>query len=725
MQDLPAHRKACILNGILHARRRMPSRHDNGSTCRRLVNVCLGVMMALAAAGSASAQSGGFPKLANIYTLGSVDPAVMPQLARWDLVVLSSVWTEAQLAQLRSYNPNILILFYIAPYDVPYPADPSDPWEYAHTVYAQTNDLWWYNRFGNPAVDWTAMRMVNITALGAAGPSGNWAQYLEDRIVSLVTACPSVDGIMLDNFYEQLSWNQPNLQLDSDCNPTHNPAGCNGIADTNAVLDTLWNHSLRSMATHLRQRFDGLEAQRARPLTIIGNSVSDYFAWLNGSVHETFPSGWHEVDAGNPYNYNWNYEMLDPRSGYLSAPFSTVPYPASIMNSVWTGSQAQPNRTADFERHKRFTFVSTLMGSGYYSLDAGAQLGNGALWWEQEYDAGGRFPPASGYLGHPRGAMMRIGLPTGPELVANGDISSGLTGWDYHPYSCTGSFSADSSILHSAPAAARIQVQTLSPGGEFKVWKTGLSVVTGGSYTLAFWARASTALDLAFHIYSDDCPWGTCLNNQSVQIGTAWQRYQFQFFSTGTASAALNLFVRQPGTVWLDDVSLRGGDTSVFRRDFDRGVVLLNYTSTQRAIDLGGSYERLRIPGSTEFDGRTLTSESVPPWDGRILLRPGILLDTGTPWVARGKLNQNQPNPFNPGTRIDFQLLAPESVHLAVYDIRGRLVRVLLDAPLPAGDAVARWDGTDRLNRPVHSGVYIYRLETPSFSESKKMTLVR
>ena len=694
----------------------MPYRHDNGSRCRALASFYLGIVIALAASGSASAQSGGYPRLANIYTLGYVDPADLPTLAQWDFVVLSSAITETDVAKLRSYNPHIRIFLYVLPYDVTYPGEPNDPWKYANSVYAETNNLWWYDRNVNPASDWPMTRMVNITELGAAGPSGTWAQYIADRIVSLVVSHPSIDGIMLDNFWRHLAWKQANLQLDSDCNPTHNPGGCDGIADTNAVLDSLWNQSLRNLAAHLRQRFDELEAQRGRPLALIGNGASDYFPWLSGSVHETFPSGWHEVDAGNPYNYNWNFEMLDPLSGYLTAPFSTVPYQATIMNTVWTGTWAQPDRTAEFERHKRFTLVSTLMGSGYYSLDAGAQLGNGQLWWEPEYDAAGR---GKGYLGQPLGPMARIGVPTGPELVANGDLSSGITGWDYYATQATGSLDADNSILHSTPAAARIQVQAVSPGGEFKVWKTGLSVVSGLSYTLAFWARASTALDLDFHLYADACPGGACLNEQSVQLGTSWQRYQVHFFSTGSASASLNLFVREPGTVWLDDVSLREGETTVYRRDFERGVALLNYTSSQRTIDLGGSYERLRIPGSTEFNGAAVTEESVPPWDGRILLR------VGSTAVPHGRLHQNEPNPFNPGTRIDFQLLSPESVHLAVYDIRGRLVRVLLDAALPAGDAAVRWDGTDRLHQPVHSGIYIYRLETPSFNESKKMTLLR
>jgi len=703
----------------------MPYRYNSRNARRDLAHLFLGIVLVLAAAGSVSAQPGGYPRLANIYTLGYLDPADIPTLAQWDLVVLNTVVTEAELAQLRSYNPNIRLFFYASPYGVPYPDDPNDPWEHANIMYAQSNDLWWYDRFGNPASDWPGSRMVNITALGSAGPSGNWAQYLEDSIVSLVTSRPSIDGIMFDCFWRHLAWNQATLKLDSDCNPTHNPGGCNGIADTDGFLDTIWNNSLHNLAAGLRQRFDELEAQRDRPLSLIGNGSSDYFASLNGSVHETFPSGWHEVDAGNPYRYNWNFEMLDPLSGYLTAPFSNDPYPATIMNSVSTGTFTEPNRTAEFERHKRFTLVSTMMGSGYYSLDAGAQLGNGQLWWEPEYDAGGRFLPASGYLGHPRGEMTRIGLPTGPELFANGDFSSGITGWESYGFSSTGSFNADPSTLHSEPAAARIDVQTVSPSGNYKVWTTGLSVVAGLSYTLAFWARASTTLNLNFYLYADDCPGSTCLRNQSVQIGTSWQRYQVQFFSTGSASAALNLFVGQPGTVWLDDVSLREGETTVFRRDFERGVVLLNYTGSERTIDLGSSYERLLIPGSTEFDGSTLTSESVPPWDARILLRPNIVLDVGTQLVPRGRLQRNVPNPFNPGTRIDFKLLAPENVRLAVYDIRGRLVRVLVDAPFPAGDAAVTWDGTDRMQRPVRSGSYVYRLETPSFSESKKMTLLR
>ena len=54
------------------------------------------------------------------------------------------------------------------------------------------------------------------------------------------------------------------------------------------------------------------------------------------------------------------------------------------------GKGPGPPRTQspDFERHKRFTMVSALMGDGYYSLDA-AETGHGSIWWEGEYDTPG------------------------------------------------------------------------------------------------------------------------------------------------------------------------------------------------------------------------------------------------------------------------------------------------------------------------------------------------
>ena len=83
-------------------------------------------------------------------------------------------------------------------------------------------------------------------------------------------------------------------------------------------------------------------------------------------------------------------------------------------------------------------------------------------------------------------------------------------------------------------------------------------------------------------------------------------------------------------------------------------------------------------------------------------------------------LDQNYPNPFNPSTKIDFSI--PESTHvsLTVYDSIGKEVKILVDDNLKFGNHSVSFDASD-----LASGVYIYRLETPKFQQSRKMVLLR
>ncbi|GAB4321495.1 MAG: hypothetical protein Kow0074_12510 [Candidatus Zixiibacteriota bacterium] len=89
------------------------------------------------------------------------------------------------------------------------------------------------------------------------------------------------------------------------------------------------------------------------------------------------------------------------------------------------------------------------------------------------------------------------------------------------------------------------------------------------------------------------------------------------------------------------------------------------------------------------------------------------------------ELAQNYPNPFNPVTVIEYALSEPTHVSLRIYDIQGQLIRVLRDQSQEPGRYRAIWDGRDQDNQPVASGVYFYRLETPSFSQVRKMVLLK
>ena len=99
-------------------------------------------------------------------------------------------------------------------------------------------------------------------------------------------------------------------------------------------------------------------------------------------------------------------------------------------------------------------------------------------------------------------------------------------------------------------------------------------------------------------------------------------------------------------------------------------------------------------------------------------------VDGETP--PRTALLDNRPNPFNPATKILFALARPEPVTLRIFDVAGRQVRELLaHEPQPSGHHEAAWGGQDDDGRMVAAGIYFYRLETPSFRETKRMTLIK
>ncbi|MCX6136232.1 MAG: T9SS type A sorting domain-containing protein [Ignavibacteriales bacterium] len=83
-------------------------------------------------------------------------------------------------------------------------------------------------------------------------------------------------------------------------------------------------------------------------------------------------------------------------------------------------------------------------------------------------------------------------------------------------------------------------------------------------------------------------------------------------------------------------------------------------------------------------------------------------------------LEQNYPNPFNPSTAISFTLPQTSQVRMTVFTILGKEIATLVDGTLSAGTHETIWDaGTHS------SGVYMYRLQTPTMTECRKMTLVR
>ena len=90
-------------------------------------------------------------------------------------------------------------------------------------------------------------------------------------------------------------------------------------------------------------------------------------------------------------------------------------------------------------------------------------------------------------------------------------------------------------------------------------------------------------------------------------------------------------------------------------------------------------------------------------------------------------LSQNSPNPFNPATTIGFSVPEGKSaqVTLNVYDIRGKLVRTLVNETKESGTYTVYWNGTDNNGNNIASGVYFYRMNAGEFSQTRKMVMLK
>ena len=134
----------------------------------------------------------------------------------------------------------------------------------------------------------------------------------------------------------------------------------------------------------------------------------------------------------------------------------------------------------------------------------------------------------------------------------------------------------------------------------------------------------------------------------------------------------------------------------------------------------------------TWFKVRGVDGESqATSWSARVRYEPGVSAvdPPAAPAFTRDRIASNAPNPFNPRTRIRFELArgTPGRYTIAVHDASGRLLRVLeegSDSGSGADRSVA-WDGLDGVGRAAGSGVYVVRLTTERGSTSRKITLLR
>ena len=241
---------------------------------------------------------------------------------------------------------------------------------------------------------------------------------------------------------------------------------------------------------------------------------------------------------------------------------------------------------------------------------------------------------------------------------------------------------------------------------------------------------------ISFDLRSSDVPYVAIVGVSSLD-GSAAGVDTVAFSDTGapTAPTGLNLTAAGASSIEVSWSRNAEADIGGYRVYFDTDgseppyTGQAAYTSFPSPIDAGNdtTVVIMGLDASTPYfitvSAYDLSGNESPYCESVVSLVTSHQVDLGLP--RHLALAQNYPNPFNPMTTIQYSLPRAGRVRLSVYDVRGRLVKTLVNGVVIAGRHEEVWQADDDSGRPVASGIYLYRLQTSYESRTMKMAVIR
>jgi hypothetical protein len=416
------------------------------------------------------------------------------------------------------------------------------------------------------------------------------------------------DGIFFDILCDEMNW--PQAEGDSI---DFVRAGYSSFAEFNQS----WMAATDTIAHRLR-RWGGPN------FIMVGNcALGTKYDTFNGWMREGFPyqagGDWYSNMYWEPGGYMTDERnFLAPRSNYIFS-FQVGSDPYSWLNN----------------RIQRFGLGSASLGDGFGVFggsDRNAFTADYHNWWYDEYavdtNAGGvasQNGQHTGWLGQPLSPLYQmIWIGNQPDAVTNPGFELNTAGWsmftmtgaqwfrDLAASAPVGAYAlrVDNPVSH--PIEYAVTVRTTNP---FLVnrWST---------YSVTFWARASTPRNVPVLI-------ARASNHQLVQarrlyLTTEWKQYQLPF-NTYQFEGDINVefyLGQEAGSVWLDDVHFQRGTTTIYRRDFQNGIVLVNpSTESWVTVPLERDYKRiLGVSDPLVNDGSVVRNPEIAPQDALFLI---------------------------------------------------------------------------------------------------------
>lgn len=510
-----------------------------------------------------------FPRTGNLWGFWDFKNRSAAYMARTDLWVVYGGFDVAKMRQGRKLNPNVLILNSIN----------------AVETSGLSEDYYLHDIHGKRVEVWPGSYRLNLTKFYVADYQARTAYelLLKDHLFC--------DGLFFDNVMTTQSWQTKDIYG----NPFQVDANEDGIKDDLTSFDAAWKagvfreirefrrlmphaivsgHSMNIEEPGIAQLFNGLSIG-FRPADVLEQEISfgalwdEYAGWMNRALKQNVTM--FEASPPDQIAYGYDYEP------WKKIPASTLEFARTLYP------------------YMRFGLGLALMRDGYSAYEFG-DTWHGNDWWYDELNFN---------LGQPRGTARTVGLGRAikPALLDGGDFERSkidTAPWGFWADNTNG-YQASAQIDKANPGAgkssARVDVAATS-GTDWRValYSNGASVRKGKSYEISFLARADSPRTIAVNIQKGSPDWREYGDWNTFHLTTAWKRYSLTFESKGSDSKARIGFDlgAVTGSVWLDDVRFYRHRQSIYRREFQHGLVLLNPNRQTSTITLEPGWRRLK-----------------------------------------------------------------------------------------------------------------------------------
>jgi len=197
------------------------------------------------------------------------------------------------------------------------------------------------------------------------------------------------------------------------------------------------------------------------------------------------------------------------------------------------------------------------------------------------------------------------------------------------------------------------------------------------------------------------------------------------FFESKEPVGGAFLVIRHPGIdLGTPTLSSEAEDMTLLKREYPEELRLLIYSPTAKYME-PGKRKLFTIPIIKGMGNIELNKASFSDNIGNMIEADVYLQNNIEVVPQRFTLFQNYPNPFNPETNISFTLPEEGEVNLKIYNLKGQLVKVLVNQKLNSGFHTFTWNAKNESGTDLPSGIYFYKIIAGEYSEIKKMVRIK